>query len=161
MLLTQEPTFVIHMVVTQEPTIRKIAATHAFQIMEWFTVTYHRHVKPSYKAKSFKENQCIVARGHATNQVGENVESQKYHILFIFHIPFVTFIPILSSHKTINSHHFNNTYGFILPFYIFIISFTINQHVFPKLCFVTHWIKNIAIYIGMIHNMKKMLSNVH
>ena len=34
MLLTQEPTFVILMVVTQEPTIRKIAAIHAFQIME-------------------------------------------------------------------------------------------------------------------------------
>ena len=32
MLLTQEPTFV--MVVTQEPTIRKITSTHAFQIME-------------------------------------------------------------------------------------------------------------------------------
>ena len=31
MLLTQEPTFVILMVVTKEPTIRKIAATHAFQ----------------------------------------------------------------------------------------------------------------------------------
>jgi hypothetical protein len=28
MLLTQEPTFVILMVVTQEPTIRKLAATH-------------------------------------------------------------------------------------------------------------------------------------
>ena len=31
MLLTQEPTFVTLMVVTQEPTMRKIAATHAFQ----------------------------------------------------------------------------------------------------------------------------------
>jgi hypothetical protein len=30
MLLTQEPTFVILMVVTQEPTIRKLAATHAW-----------------------------------------------------------------------------------------------------------------------------------
>ena len=34
MLLTQEPTIVILMVVTQVPTIRKIVATHAFQIME-------------------------------------------------------------------------------------------------------------------------------
>ena len=34
MLLTQEPTFVILMVVTQEPIIRKIVATHAFQILE-------------------------------------------------------------------------------------------------------------------------------
>ena len=33
-LLAQEPTFVIFLVVTQEPTIRKIIATHAFQIME-------------------------------------------------------------------------------------------------------------------------------
>ena len=81
MLLPQEPTFV--MVVTQEPSKnikKKIAATHAFQIMEWFTVTYHHHVKPSYKAKSFKENQCIVAWGHATSQVGGNVELQKYHL---------------------------------------------------------------------------------
>ena len=31
MLLPQEPTFVIFMVVTQEPTIRNIASTHAFQ----------------------------------------------------------------------------------------------------------------------------------
>ena len=31
MLLTQEPTFVTLMVVTQEPTMRKIIATHAFQ----------------------------------------------------------------------------------------------------------------------------------
>ena len=54
MLLTQEPTFVIVMVYTQKPTIRKIVATHAFQIMEWFTVTYHHHVKPSYKAKVLK-----------------------------------------------------------------------------------------------------------
>ena len=61
-----------------------------FKIMEWFTVTYHHHVKPTYKAKSFKENQCIVPRGHATSQVGRNVEPQKYHILFIFHIPFIT-----------------------------------------------------------------------
>ena len=34
MFLTQEPTFVILMVVTQEPTIRKISVTHAFKIME-------------------------------------------------------------------------------------------------------------------------------
>ena len=90
MLLTQEPTFIILMVVTQEPIIRTIAATHAFQIMEWFTITYHHHVKPNYKVKSFKENQCIVAWGHATSQVVGNVEPQKYHILFIFHIPFST-----------------------------------------------------------------------
>ena len=31
MLLTQEPTCVILMAVTQEPTIRKIVAPHAFQ----------------------------------------------------------------------------------------------------------------------------------
>ena len=31
MSLTQEPTFVTLMVVTQEPTMRKIASTHAFQ----------------------------------------------------------------------------------------------------------------------------------
>ena len=61
MLLTQETTFVIFMVVTQEPTIRKIVATHAFQIMEQFTVTYHHHINPIYKDNSFKENQCIVA----------------------------------------------------------------------------------------------------
>ena len=98
MLLTQEPTFVIFMVVTQEPTIRGISSTHAFQIMEWFTSTYHHHVNPSYKAKSFKENQCIVAWGHATSQVGGNVEWQKDHILFIFHLPFVT---LFLSHPSI------------------------------------------------------------
>ena len=89
-LLTQEPTFVILMVVTQQPIIRKNAATHAFQILEWFTIRYHHHVKPSYTTKSFKENQCIVAWGHATSQVEGNVELQKDHILFIFPIPFVT-----------------------------------------------------------------------
>ena len=68
------------MVVTQEPTLRKIVATHAFQILEWFIVTYHHHVNPSYKAKNFKENHYIVAWGHATNQVGGNVEPQKDHI---------------------------------------------------------------------------------
>ena len=46
--------------------------------------------------------------------------------------------------------------GYSLPFYISIISFTIYQHFFPKLCFV-----NIAIYIGMIYSMKKRLSNIH
>ena len=34
MLLTQKPKFVIFMVVTQEPTMIKTTATHAFQIME-------------------------------------------------------------------------------------------------------------------------------
>ena len=54
------------------------------------TYCYHHHVKPSYKAKSFKENQCIVTWGHATSQVGGNVKPQKDHILFISPIPFVT-----------------------------------------------------------------------
>ena len=53
MLLTQEPTFYIFMVVTQEPTIRKTAATHAFQIMERFIVTYHHHVNPQLQIQKF------------------------------------------------------------------------------------------------------------
>ena len=101
MLLPQEPKFVI--VFTQEPTtnIYIIVVTHAFQILEWFTTTYHHHVKPSYKAKSFKENQCIVAWGHATSQVGGNVEMQKDHILFIFYIPFITLFLSYPSIKTL------------------------------------------------------------
>ena len=118
-LLTQEPTFFILMVVTQEPTIRKIDATHAFQILELFIVTYHHHhVKPSYKSKSFKENQCIVAWGHATSQVGGNVEPHQDHILFIFPILFVTLFlsypsikPLISTTFIINmglNYHFPN-----------------------------------------------------
>ena len=59
-------------------------------ILKWFTITYHHHEKPIYKAKSFKDNQCIVAWGHTTSQVRGNVEPQKDHILFSFHIPFIT-----------------------------------------------------------------------
>ena len=115
MLLTQEPTFVILMVVTYEPTIRKIVVTHAFHILEWFTITYHHHVKPSYKAKNFKENWCIVAWGHANSQVGGYVELQKDHILFIFHISFVTLFLFYPSIKPLISTIFMNKYG--LPCY--------------------------------------------
>ena len=115
MLLTQEPTYIVLMVITQEQTIKKIAATHAFQILEWFTVTYHHHVKPSYKAKIFKENQCIVAWGHATSQVGGNVDLQKYHILFIFHIPFITLFLFYHFIKPLISIIFMTKYG--LPCY--------------------------------------------
>ena len=46
----------------------------------------------------FKENQCIVAWGHATSHVGGDVETQNDHILFIFPIPFVTlFLPYYES----------------------------------------------------------------
>ena len=56
MLLTQEPTFVILIVVTQEPTIRKIVATHSFQNHGMISVTYHHHVKPNYKSRSFNDS---------------------------------------------------------------------------------------------------------
>ena len=87
MLLTQEPTFVTLMVVNTR-TNHKEKCYHSC-ILNHGMIYYH-HVKPSYKAKSFKENQCIVAWGHATSQVGGNVEPQKDHIWFIYSIPFVT-----------------------------------------------------------------------
>ena len=128
MLLTQEPTFVTLMVITQEPTIRKISSTHAFQILEWFIVTYHHHVKPSYKAKSFKENQCIVSRGHGTSQVGGNVELQNYHILLIFHIPFITLFLFYPSIKP-------------LIFTTFIINMGLYYH-FPNHLFLSEFMVN-------------------
>ena len=83
--------------------------------MELFTVTYHHHVKPNNKAKSFKENQCIVEWGHATSQVGGNVEPQKYQILFIFHISFITLFLFFPSIKPLISIIFMTKYG--LPCY--------------------------------------------
>ena len=109
---------------TQEPTIRKIVATHAFQILEWFTVTYHHHVNPSYKAKSFKQNQCIVAWGNANNQVGGNVEPQKDHILFIISHTIYHLILIFPSIKP-------------LIFTTFIINMGLYYH-FPN-----HWFLSI------------------
>ena len=60
MLLTQEPTFVILMVVTQELATKiykknekkkKLLPLMHFKIMKLFTVTYY-HVNPNYKSKS-------------------------------------------------------------------------------------------------------------
>ena len=91
MLLTQEPTFV--MVVTQEPTTniyiykrgkkkRKISCYLCISHHGMIYCCKHHHAKPKLL--------CTVAWGHATHSIGGDVESQKYHILFIFHIPFVT-----------------------------------------------------------------------
>ena len=72
-------------------------------------------------------------------------------------------IPSLYSLSPFHTHNISSVGGenYSLPFYIFIISFTINQHVFPKLCFVTHWINFFSIYTDMIHNINKMISNIH
>ena len=116
MLLTQEPTFVIPMVVTQEPTIRKIVATHAFQILEWFVVTYHHHVNPNSKSKSFKK-ESVHSCMRTCNQSswGECCAEKRPHFIHLSHTIY-HLIPILFFHKTINIHHFHNKYGVILPF---------------------------------------------
>jgi len=52
--------------------------------------------------------------------------------------------------------------GYSLPFdsIFHVISLTIDQHVSSKLHLVAPWFQ-ILLYFGMIHNMKKRISNVH
>ena len=102
-----------------------------FKIMEWFTVTYHHNVNPSYKAKSSKENQCIVAWGHETSQFGGNVEPQKDHILFTFHIPFVTLFLSYPSIKPL-----------IFTTFIINMGFTIFQIFYFLVLWVNLWLIN-------------------
>ena len=75
----------------------------------------HHHAKP--------KSLCTVAWGHATHSVGGNVESQKYHILFIFHIPFVTLFLFYPSIKP-------------LIFITFIINMSLYYH-FPNHLFLS------------------------
>ena len=104
------------MLLTQEPTMRKAAATHAFQIMEWFIVTYHPYVKPQLQSHFFKrESMHSCMRTHNKLRWGQCLVAKIPHFIHLSYI-ICHLIPILSFHKTINFHHFHNTYGFILPF---------------------------------------------
>ena len=132
MLLTQEPTFV--MVVTQEPTTHiykkkrekeKLLPLMHFKIMEWFTVTYHHHVKLQLQSQKVlkRESMHSCMRTCKQSSWGECWATKRPHFIplsyTIWH-----FIPILSFHKIINIHHIHNKYGFILPFsksFIFLV----------------------------------------
>ena len=118
MLLTQEPTFVILMVVTQEPTIRKINATHAFQIMEWFAITYHHHVNLATKPVVLKrinaylheDMQQVKLGGMFGHKNTTLYSSFTYHLspLFLFYPPIK---PLISTTLIIHMglyYHFPN-----------------------------------------------------
>ena len=50
MFLTQEPTFFVFMVVTQEPTIRNVSCYSCLShILETFIIKRHHHVEPKFK----------------------------------------------------------------------------------------------------------------
>ena len=108
----------IFMVVTQEPATHTHTHTYVYIIKKnscYLCISHHgmiycykhHHAKPKIL--------CTVAWGHATSQVGGNVELQKYHILFIFHIPFITLFLSYPSIKSLISTIFMNKYG--LPCY--------------------------------------------
>ena len=117
MLLTQEPTFFVFMVVTQEPTIRKCKLLLNVSHISWKHLRHH-YVKPKFNMPNvLKRYPCMVAWGHATSSVGEDVGTQKCHIFIhlFLHYSLHFIIPLTFYHII-----FINTFGFHLLIFHFI-----------------------------------------